>query len=188
MRIGIMGGTFDPIHIGHVRAAERAMEELALDRIWFVPAGVPIGKQPVAAPTQRLHMVCLAIKHTPYWMACADECVRNTPSYAIESLLRWSAQYPGVAWFWIVGADQYVRLDTWHRIEELLRLCTFVVVDRAIAHRAAHHLHAHVVSMPQIDVSSSDVRARYAAHLTVRDMVADEVDCYVRTSTLYGAR
>jgi nicotinate-nucleotide adenylyltransferase len=184
MRIGIMGGTFDPIHIGHVCAAERAMEEVGLDRVWFVPAGAPVGKQPVATPMQRAHMVHISIAHRRFWWTCVDECVRSGTSYAIDSLERWRVQYPGVCWFWIVGAD--VRWDTWHRIDALTRMCTFVVVDRTGPNCPIPN-GACVVNMPPIDVCSSDIRARYAADESVRGMVHDVVDDYVRSVALYGA-
>jgi nicotinate-nucleotide adenylyltransferase len=132
-RLGLLGGSFNPIHNGHLAIAHRVYERLQLDRVLFIPTGDPPHKQSGSlAPTQaRLDMVELAIAETPYFEVSAIEINRVGTSYSIDTVREIQAQY-GSSWklFFIIGLDAFLEFSTWRAPEQLLRLCHFVVVPR----------------------------------------------------------
>jgi len=163
-RIGVFGGTFDPIHVAHVVSAVEARRALCLDRVVFVPAGDPWQKRGSvsAAAADRLAMVRAAINGIAGLEVSPVEIERDGPSYTYQTLEAMSA--PGRDLFLIVGADVAATMHTWVGVEHLPGLATLVVVDRAGEQPPAERLPAgwpcQRVAIPRLDVSSTDLRAR----------------------------
>jgi nicotinate-nucleotide adenylyltransferase len=195
MKIGLMGGTFDPIHIGHLLAAQSVSEELGLDEVWFVPTNVPPHKAAsgAAAPQERLAMVRLAIEGYDRFKAEPIELERGGVSYSIETVVLLRSRYPDHDFYYIIGADMVRYLPKWVRIEELAKQVTFVGLQRpgfdAELDSLPPQLRAKVrlASMPQMELSSTRIRERRASGLPVRYMVPDRVNDYIEVNRLYEA-
>lgn len=131
-RIGIMGGTFNPVHYGHLAAAEEVRQQLSLDRVLFVPAFIPPHKQEEQRPTaaERRVMVQLAIAGNPHFDLCDVELARGGTSYTIDTLRSLRSSHPGSLLFFITGLDSFLDIRTWHQWEDLLALCAFVILSR----------------------------------------------------------
>jgi nicotinate-nucleotide adenylyltransferase len=180
MRLGVMGGTFDPVHVGHVAAARAAATRIALDRVLFVPAGQPPHKAGHATPEQRYEMTRLAIAGEPGFAASRIELDRPGPSYTVDTL----RALRGPELFFICGADAIRDLPTWHEWEELPKLATFVAVTRpGVAPPEVPC--ATYIEIPGVDVSSSAIRERVAAGLPIDGMVAPAVARYIHEHRLY---
>jgi nicotinate-nucleotide adenylyltransferase len=164
-RIGVFGGTFDPVHVGHLVAAVEARRVLALDRVLLVVAGDPWQKRgQVGAPApDRLAMVAAAVEGVDGLEASGVEVERTGPSYTVETLEALSG--PARSLFLIVGADVAATLHTWAGVERLPRLATLIVVDRAGAVPGADPpggWNVEHISIPRLDISSTELRARAA--------------------------
>ncbi|MGG2199261.1 nicotinate-nucleotide adenylyltransferase [Paenibacillus validus] len=193
MKVGIMGGTFDPIHIGHLLAAQSVCEELGLDEVWFMPTNVPPHKEQTQGATarQRLEMVRLAVEGHEAFRASDIELVKGGVSYSIETVSLLRERYPDHRFYYIIGADMVQYLPKWHRIDELVRLVTFVGLQRPGFDADLEELPAPMkeavmlASMPQIELSSTLIRERRAAGRPVRYMVPDRVNNYIEVNRLY---
>lgn len=178
-RIGVFGGTFDPVHNGHLAAAAHVRAELGLDRVLVVVAGEPWQKQGhvVARAAQRLRWVELAVEDVDGLEASGLELDRAGPSYTVDTLE--ALARPGRSLFLILGADAAAGLATWHRTDDLPNLATLVVMTRAGDRGAGpRRFGADAVvpcTVPRLDVSSSEVRARLAAGLPVDGLVPGAV-------------
>ncbi|MGH8992912.1 MAG: nicotinate-nucleotide adenylyltransferase [Acidimicrobiia bacterium] len=188
-RIGIFGGTFDPIHVAHVVAAVEVRRALGLDRMLLVPAGDPWQKRgSVAAPAaDRLAMVAAAIEGIEGLEVCEIEVARSGPSYTADTLQALSG--PERELFLVVGADVAATLATWTGVERIPGLATLVVVDRAGAPagdgfsgpwRVEH------VAIPHLDVSSTDLRARAARGWPLDGLVPPGAVSVIRERNLYN--
>ena len=191
MRLGIFGGTFDPVHIGHLLAAEQAREHLRLDKVLFVPAGQPWLKadQPVTEAHHRAKMVELAVEDNPYFEASSMELEREGPTYTVDTLEEIAARLAAEVYL-IVGGDAVSELDRWQSPRRVLQLATVAVVTRpGLDGRLPTSLeafgHCVAVQCPPIDVSSTDVRSRVGSGRTVRYMVPDAVEGYIVANGLY---
>lgn len=189
-RLGVLGGTFDPVHLGHTAVAHAALRAAGLDRVVFIPAGEPPHKtgQVHATAEQRLRMVALATAGEPRFSASRLELDRPGPSYTVDSLRALRAQ----GWnelFFICGADAAADVPNWHRWRELVAMATFVAVARPGGPAPAPELGARVrvVHMVGVDISSSDIRRRVAEGLPIDGMVAPAVAAYIRKEGLYRA-
>lgn len=131
-RIGILGGTFNPVHFGHLTAAEEVRERLHLDRVLFVPSYLPPHKSSKEIPSaaQRMDMVKLAIGGNPWFSASDIEIERGGTSYTIETVQALRSSYPDSELFFITGLDSFLDIRTWHQWKKLLKLCSFVVLSR----------------------------------------------------------
>jgi nicotinate-nucleotide adenylyltransferase len=130
-RIGLFGGTFDPVHDAHLALARAALEQLRLDRLLWIPAGEPWQKaQPQSAARHRAAMVELAIAGEPRFVLERGELERPGPSYTLDTVRELQAREPGNEWFLVIGQDQYARLATWHGWRELLGRVTLAVAAR----------------------------------------------------------
>lgn len=202
MRIGILGGTFNPIHNTHLTIARSAREQLALDRVLFVPAKTPphkLAQTTLAPPERRLRMVELAIAGIDGFEVSDVELRRHGPSYTVDTLTRLKQDLgPDTELFFIVGSDQVLELATWHRADKLVQLCQLVAVERpgfplADLERLAdrlpealiNSLRTHVLHLPTSDVSATDIRKRLAAGQDVTGLLPKPVLGYINEHGLY---
>ena len=190
-RLGMMGGTFDPIHTGHLLLAQFLREHLALDRVLFVPAADPPHKENrdggLLAVEDRWAMVCAALAGAPGFEPCRIEIDRPGKSYTVETLRQLQQQYPGSELFLLLGADNVAELDTWYDPEGIFELCTVVAGSRSGAPPSGSPLARRVtlVETPEIDISSTGIRERIRAGRSIRWLVPDPVESYILQKGLY---
>ncbi len=201
MRIGLFGGSFNPIHLGHLIVARDVLEVHALDRMLWIPCGRPPHKtgHGLAPGEHRAAMIERAIAGEPQFSLCRLELEREGPSYTIETVRELRARMPAEELFFVVGADTVAELATWKEIEELMRLCEFIPIARpggpvrpapdalGLPLAAAERMLARWTEAHWIGISSSEIRRRLAAGLSVRYLVPDPVEQYLRDHHLYGA-
>lgn len=198
VRLGIMGGTFDPIHVGHLACAERAREQLKLDKVLFVPAGQPVFKRDraVTQAAHRLAMCRLAVAANPAFDVSTIEVERGGDTYTVDTLRELRERCPdGVELVFITGADAAATLPSWRESAELARLARFAAVtrpgfeldaaQRELLAQAGFRM-SYVDAVP-LDISSSELRRRLAAGESARYLVPDEVLNYVEANGLYRA-
>lgn len=189
-RIGILGGTFDPPHIGHLVMATSVREALGLDVVILMVAGDPWQKtaaEGVSPASDRLAMTQAAAQGVEGLEVSDAEVRRGGPTYTVETLEALSRQHPGAELFWILGADAARGLDTWHRHEDLMSLCTIVVVDRPGAlMEVPEGIHVSFVESPRLEVSSTELRARAAAGRSLDFLVPPGAISVIRQRGLYA--
>lgn len=199
-RIGILGGTFNPIHLGHLVLAQNACEQCEMDRLLLVPCAQPPHK-PVAdlaeAP-HRLAMVEAAIEEDPRFAASPVEIEREGVSWTIDTLELLAAESPGADLVFIIGSDTVRELHTWRRIDDILRLCRFAIAGRPGAAPPANAAEAGLtedqfarlrggwIEGHQIGISSRDIRMRIAEGLSIRYLVPQAVEMYIAEHGLYA--
>lgn len=183
-KIGIYGGTFDPIHHGHLILSRQACEELGFDQLLFVPAALSPAKQhaPHATGEQRLRMLRAAIAGQEDLIAEDCDLRRTPPSYSIDTALQIHQRDPDAKLFWLIGADNVRGLAKWHRIAELNRLVQFVVLDRG---RGKKKTHNYPVVQRNIDISATEIRKRVASGRSIRYLVPKSVEEIIRREKLY---
>jgi len=131
MRIGILGGTFDPIHLGHINPALDVKQQLHLDQIWLMPNHIPPHKNTTVVSTHhRLEMVKLVCQQYPEFKLCDIEINRDTPSYSVTTLTLLTQQYPDDEFFFIMGMDSFVQLPLWYQWQSLFNLCHIALCQR----------------------------------------------------------
>ena len=190
MRIGIFGGSFDPVHNAHVALARLALAQLALDELRWVPAGQPWQKTRALTPAvHREAMVRLAIAGEPRFALERCELERSGLSYTLDTVRTLQAAEPDAAWFLVIGQDQYASFHTWHGWQELLGRVTLAIANRPDVSPAADPQLLHVphaaVSLPMMEVSSTDIRERLAAGHAIGDLVPPAVARYIDQHHLY---
>ena len=187
LRIGVLGGTFDPVHLGHLVVASEVCAALALDKVFLVPANQQPFKDTTghASPTQRLEM-CRAATAGDDRLDVSDvDLVRGGVTYTVDTLADLGKVYPGAELFFIAGADAIARLSEWRDPERLMKLARFVGVSRpgyTNAILSAPHL---VVDAPKMGVSSTEVRRRVRTGAPVRYLVPGAVATYIDQHRLY---
>jgi nicotinate-nucleotide adenylyltransferase len=196
-QLGILGGTFDPIHHGHLVAAEEAHLQLALDQVCFLPAGNPPHKpnRPISPAPHRLRMIELAIEDKPHFAISRMDVERPGPCYTVDTLellrAEWGAQ-PRIVF--IMGADSLADILTWYQPQRLLELCELAVVGRPRVEMDLPRLErqlpglierVHWVQMPCLEISSSDLRARVREGLSISYLVPPAVEAYIKEQGLY---
>lgn len=186
-RIGVLGGTFDPIHIGHLVTGANVRHELGLDRVLFVIAHDPWQKadRDVTPSDLRLAMVEAAVEGHPGLEASAIEIERGGTSYTADTLATLRDQAPDAELFLIIGQDQAANLHTWERVDEIRALSTLVVVRRPGSVGGLSDSRAIEIDVPLLEVSSSDVRARFCDGRPVDWLVPEPVVRFVRERGLY---
>jgi len=190
-RIGIFGGTFDPPHVGHLATAVNVAHTLELDRMLLMVANVPwqkVGTRQISPAADRLALVEAAVTRSPLLDASSLELERGGETYTADTLAELSAQDPEAELFLVVGADAAVGLDTWKRPDEIRACCTIVVVDRpgrGTGRPPAGWDHVHV-DVPQLEISSSDLRERFRDGRPVDYLVPPEVLAVIAQRDLYG--
>lgn len=195
-RTGILGGTFDPVHLGHLLLAESAAEELRLDRLVFMPAGRPWRKaaRAVTAAEHRLAMLRLAVRDNPGFEVSTVELDREGPSYTVDTLAALREAEPGAELFFIVGEDALADLPKWHAPARILELATIAVAARSADGpnlREIERLMTGLVAdavwlrMPIIEISATGVRERVRLGMSIRYRVPAPVEAYIREHGLY---
>jgi nicotinate-nucleotide adenylyltransferase len=187
IRIGVLGGTFDPIHLGHLAAAGEVASVLSLDRVLVVPtAGHPLkdGREE-ASPKDRLAMACLAVEGDPLLVVSSVDIDRGAPTYTIDTLTDLRALEPGAEWFFITGADALAHLKEWRDSDRLSDLATFVGVTRPGYRWEGPIEGITLVEVPGFEVSSTDVRRRVRTGQPIRYLVPGAVADYIEGHHLY---
>ncbi|WP_423817594.1 nicotinate-nucleotide adenylyltransferase [Rothia nasimurium] len=189
-RLGVMGGTFDPIHHGHLVAASEAAAIMGLDEVVFVPTGNPWQKanQKVTDPEHRLLMTVIATAPNPTFTVSRVDVDRDGPTYTIDTLRDLKAQRPNAELFFITGADAMSQITTWKDADKMWDLATFVAVTRPgheleVPEEAAGRVH--VLEIPAMAISSTAVRDRARNELPVWYLVPDGVVQYIKKYNLY---
>ncbi len=199
MRLGLYGGTFDPVHLGHLLLAESCREHLALDEIWFIPTGSPPHKPglEIAPAKARREMLELAIAGLPQFHVSRIEIDRPGPHYTVDTLRLWKSERPDDDLFLLIGADSLDELHTWREPAEIAGLAQIVTVNRgpddglretetgAFTLPTGATIRVEAVRMPAIGVSATDLRQRVAADRSIRFQTPRAVEQYIRAHRLY---
>lgn len=188
-RLGILGGSFDPVHVGHVLLARAMTEQLPLDRVLFVPAADPPHKQDlIASAEDRLEMVRLALAHLDRFAPSRVELDRDGPSYMVDTLHELGSQHRDSELFLIIGDDNVADLSTWHYPEGILELATVVSGARVAAGGSEDARFADQIQRlptPAYGISSTDIRQRLRRDLSIRYLVPEAVEAYISHHRLY---
>lgn len=191
-RTGLLGGTFDPVHYGHLLAAEAAREAAGLEEVWFIPTFVPPHKpQPGAEASARRGMLEAAVADCPYFKVENIELSRQGVSYTIDTVSELMERHADRTFYWIVGSDMLRDLPNWRRPEELAERVTFIGLERPGEPCDEAGLPAYIrrkllrAFMPQIGFSSTDIRRRCAEGRSIRFMTPDPVCEWIRRNGLY---
>jgi nicotinate-nucleotide adenylyltransferase len=193
LRLGVLGGTFDPPHIGHLIAAGDAYESLSLDKLVFIP----VAAQPLktdspagASPEHRLEMVRLAVDGDPRFTVSDTEIRRGGLSYTVDTLETLKAENPGATLVLIVGMDALAAFDRWKKPERIRELAEIAVLSRTGDHGIDAKVGGGVtvVGTRRVDVSSSEIRQRLADGRSIHGYVAESVEHYIAANKLYETR
>ena len=205
-RIGLFGGTFDPVHFGHLRPAVELAEMFELDTLFLLPNHRPVHRGPARASTpMRIAMLELAIAHSPQLAIDAREAILDQPSYTVNTLSDIHASNSGATLLFFMGLDAFAKYDTWHEYEQILDLANLVVIQRPEASHSSFSSkllarqqakfgcdirdgHAGVIAeceVTQLAISSTDVRRRIGSQLSVRFLLPDVVSEYIDAQGLY---
>jgi nicotinate-nucleotide adenylyltransferase len=212
MRIGLMGGTFNPIHLAHLRIAEEARELCVLDRVLFIPVADPPHK-PLAGEVsfaQRCEMVRLAIAGNPAFELSDIEGRRGGKSYSIDTITAFRSEYPDAEFYFIIGSDSFLELGLWRRYTDIVRSCNLIVVERpgrqvsdplsalpptlreelcytpasrCLEHAAGTCIHFFAGCL--LDISSSEIRRLVAAGKSITYLVPPKVEAYIKEQRIY---
>ena len=192
-RIGLFGGTFDPVHNAHVALARAALTELNLDQLRWIPAGQPWQKtREITAAVDRVAMVAAAIEGEPRFVLDRIEVDRKGDSFTLDTVRALQAAMPGAEWFLIIGADQYATLHTWRDWRDLLALVTLAVANRPgamppVDDAVLRHPHR-AVPLPMLDISATDIRARIKCGQDISTRVPAAVARYIDLHRLYAGQ
>ena len=194
-KIGIMGGTFNPIHNGHIALADAAYNTFSLDKVLFMPSGNSYMKQHVLDNSKRVSMVSKAIESISYFELSTIEVERFGNTYTSETLQQLTQQNPDVQYYFIMGADSLFHIEKWKDPEIIFQLSTLICMVRddynmadikkkgaELAQRGADILY---LNMPKIDISSTDIRNRVKLHQSISDLVPEKVAKYILQEHLY---
>jgi nicotinate-nucleotide adenylyltransferase len=193
MRLGVFGGTFDPIHLGHLILAEQCRETCALDRVWFVVAGAPPHKRGGRTPVMhRLEMVRIAVAGHSAFAVSEIEAARPGPHYSVDTLESIHRENPDDELFFLIGADSLADLPSWREPARIAQLATIVVVNRPgidgadparLVGPGSHPLLS--VNVPPIGIASTDLRQRLSEGRSIRYQVPRGVEAYIEAQGLY---
>jgi nicotinate-nucleotide adenylyltransferase len=213
-RIGLFGGTFNPIHLGHLRAARTVEEAFSLGQVLFIPSYIPPHKAAVdiASPEDRLKMVELAVAGIPRFRASALEVEARERSYSILTLEKIKTVFPGSPIFFILGADAFLEIETWRDYERVLFQCSFIVISRpgyeverardvlggrfreetfavppegGLDNRTLGTFRIFLLKIDALDISSTEIRKRVKSGGSLEGLVPPEVEAYMRRKRLY---
>ncbi|ACJ30593.1 Cytidyltransferase-like:Probable nicotinate-nucleotide adenylyltransferase [Shewanella piezotolerans WP3] len=219
MKIGILGGTFDPIHFGHIRPALEVQQQLALDEVWLMPNHIPPHKNGTHVSTDdRLAMAQAVCEAFPPLKLCAIEALRESPSYTVTTLQELKLQYPQHEFYFLMGMDSFLGLQSWYQWQDLFELCHLVVCQRPGSNMSVEHpMHAVLtkhecvpittietesieasiatksglifrVSITEQPFSSTQVRADLYQGLTIKDALPVCIQRYIKQHQLYASK
>ncbi|MDM5190044.1 nicotinate-nucleotide adenylyltransferase [Bacillus sp. DX4.1] len=187
-KVGIIGGTFDPPHHGHLLIANEVYDALQLDEVWFLPNQIPPHKQgrSITSVENRLNMLELAIEQEDHFSVCLEELNREGPSYTYDTMLQLTEKHSDIQFYFIIGGDMVEYLPKWYNIDALLQLVTFVGVARP-----GYTLHTPyqivTIEIPEFAVSSSLLRERFVKKKTCKYLLPKQVQAYIERNGLYGS-
>ena len=213
-RTGLFGGTFNPIHSGHIRAAEIVQKRLSLEKILFIPSYIPPHKdsEEIASPSHRLRMVELALRPHSHFVASSIEVDAQEKSYSVITLGKIKKLYPNTQVFFILGIDAFLEIDTWKNYDKVLEQCFFAVISRPgfrlkEAKRTLKEIpgkdicelseseildddkllsyRIFLLQIDALDIASTDIRKRVKRGESIQTMVPDEVEAYIKENNLY---
>ncbi|RQD70613.1 MAG: nicotinate-nucleotide adenylyltransferase [Tindallia sp. MSAO_Bac2] len=197
-KAGILGGTFDPVHTGHLFIAQTALDEVNLDQVIFVPSGHPPHKtdHKITDASHRLQMVREAIGTNPLFSCSTLETDNSRVGYTYNLLKTMTDQHPEVEFYFIMGADSFMEIKTWYRYDELLTMAGFIVMKRKgynsneLDHQTESFIESHqtriiILDSPKLDISSSDIRDRRQRGKSIKYLVPEKVESYINQNNLY---
>ncbi len=213
-RIGIFGGTFNPIHVGHVKACLEVQKVFSLKKILFIPSYIPPhkGSSDIAAPSHRMKMVELAVAPYPQFIPSSIEIEAKGKSYSILTLAKLKERYPDAWIFFILGVDAFLEIDTWKDYEKVLEQCHFIVISRPgyrledaehilggkyknwihrlsgqeeISDQILSDYKIFLLSISALDLASQEVRKRIKNGKSITGQVAESVEAYINENKLY---
>jgi nicotinate-nucleotide adenylyltransferase len=201
MRLGVFGGSFDPVHYGHLLLAECCREQCRLDAVWFLPAAVPPHKpdRRLTPAKARIKMLELAIAGEPAFSVSCYEANRGGINFTVDTLAHLKGQQPDAELFFLLGADMLNDLPAWREPRRVCQLATIVVVRRSgtdaidfdcltgiMSPQEIQRIRGHQVEMPEIGISGTGLRRRVTAGLSIRYQTPRAVEEYIRMHGLYG--
>ncbi len=205
MRIGIFGGTFDPPHFGHLVPVESVVQEVSLDAVHYMPAYIPPHKRNelLTDPYHRTAMLALAIQHYPKYRLLPLELDKGKVSFTVDTIREVrQLQAPEDTFYFIIGTDSFLEIDTWYEYENLIQLCNFIIINRGTGETELIEklkylettLHQnlkdtfHFASNAIFPISSTEIRAAAAEGKSLKGLVPDEVANYIQRHALYQRR
>ncbi|MCH4886668.1 nicotinate-nucleotide adenylyltransferase [Acidaminobacter sp. JC074] len=200
MKIGLMGGSFDPIHNGHLVLAEQVRTRFQMDKIIFIPSGNPPHKETMASKEDRYNMTKLAIEDNEYFEISRIELDQDHKTYTIDTVKRLQAMYgDSVEVFFITGADMMIDLPSWKNFDELVTICKFIgstrpgvdyteLSDQIDALVRDYKADITITQVPALAISSTDIRRRIKYNLSIRYLLPRTTEDYIYTHNLYCDR
>jgi len=213
-RIGLFGGTFNPVHSGHIKAAEIVQKRFRLDKILFIPSYIPPHKDTaeIASPSHRLKMVEIALRGFSHFIPCSVEIDAEEKSYSIITINTIKKLYPKSWIFFILGIDAFLEVDTWKDYEQLLEQCFFIVISRpgylldeaentldgkyrekmcmlakseSVKDEMLLSFRIFLLLIEALDIASTEIRGRIKRGGSLKGMVSERVEAYIRENRLY---
>lgn len=197
-RIGIFGGTFNPIHNAHIRVAEEALQRFSLDKIWFMPAGAPPHKQKekLVSGEHRCNMIKAAIKDYANFELCDYEVKKDTLSYTAITMSELNSLYPQDKFYFIIGGDSLLKFEHWREPEKIVRLTKILACGRAgnknleVQNKITElnrkwNCDIRYFEVPMMDISSRDIRVALQSEASTKEMLPKEVYEYIRRENIY---
>lgn len=197
IKIGIMGGTFDPIHNGHLILAEHSRVVFGLEKVFFIPTGKPPHKEEdISSMNHRYNMTLLAINTNPYFYLSSIEIQREGTTYTIDTIKSLQSKYRNTEFYFIIGSDSFYNIHKWKNYKELLSLCKFIVAkrpdmddgrleDRVKEFNKKYKDSIYILEAPLIDISSTRTRDRIKDGLSIKYLVPEAVEFYIKKNKLY---
>jgi len=199
MKVGIIGGSFDPIHFGHLIMAEHLRIEKKLDKIIFIPTGYAPHKKYLNSGEIRIEMVNIAIENNEHFLVCDIEIKKNKINYTIDTLRELKLKYPDCDFYFIIGLDNLYNLETWNEVENLGEMAKFLVSHRIFNEKLSNEnikdkclelskkykLNIEIVDTPIIEISSSNIRERIKKELSINYLAPRRVIEYIENNGLY---
>ncbi|MFB1050746.1 nicotinate-nucleotide adenylyltransferase [Paraliobacillus sp. JSM ZJ581] len=186
-KVGLLGGTFDPPHIGHLVIAEEVYHQLNLDEVWFIPSNEPPHKNKAnTAVKDRVAMVEAAIANNDHFLLHTIEIERSGKSYTFDTIQLLTQKHPEISFYFIIGADMVEYLPNWNRIDELVHMVIFVGVKRP-EYELTTNYPIHTIDVPGLDISSTMIRDRIAQHKPITYFIPSSVRRLIKENNLYGS-
>ena len=198
MKIGIIGGTFDPIHNGHLIIGEYARTALNLDKVIFIPVGIAPHKNndQITSSTIRVEMINLAIKSNPFFYTSLIEVNKNKVAYTVETIASLKDEYPEDELYFIMGGDSIFEIESWKSSKRLMKLCKFIVLNRGYKTREdiakkmeelklSYGMEVEAISSPIIEISSTEIRKRVNQNLSIKYLLPEILENYISKEGLY---